>query len=151
MFAYDSLSRLASATNPESGMVCYGTVVAGVCQNNGYDPKGNLVTKTDARGIQTTFAYDALNRPTSKTYSDTTPGVSNAYDIAVDGLAIAAPIGRLVKSATNDGKTATVNSYDPMGRIQNQCQCTPQNCRTGSFSLPYGYDLAAKLTSSGTD
>ena len=48
-FAYDSLSRLASAANPESGTINYT-----------YDKNGNLTQKTDARGVQTTYAYDAL-------------------------------------------------------------------------------------------
>src|SRR5690606_2883796 len=37
-FSYDALSRLTSATNPESGMIDYT-----------YDANSNLVTKVDAR------------------------------------------------------------------------------------------------------
>jgi len=148
-FNYDSLSRLSSTTNPESGTTCYGTYSAGVCQGNGYDPNSNLVTKVDARGITTTFGYDALNRLLSKGYSDSTPGITNTYDAAVDGLSILNPVGRLVKTATSDLKTATVNSYDQVGRLKNQWQCTPQNCGTGYFSLPYGYDLMGNITSAG--
>jgi len=148
-FTYDSLNHLMSATNPESGATCYGTVAAGVCTAK-YDFNGNLSTKTDARGITTTFGYDALNRLLTKVYSDGTPGVTNTYDAAtVDGLTLSYPVGRLVKTATNDVKTATVNSYDPMGRVKNQWQCTPQNCGTGYFSLPYGYDLLGDITSAG--
>jgi RHS repeat-associated protein len=57
-FAYSSLSRLISATNPESGTTTYG-----------YDPNGNLTGKTDARAITATYQYDALNRSTQVTYS----------------------------------------------------------------------------------
>jgi RHS repeat-associated protein len=149
-FSYDSLSRIFSATNPESGTTCYGTVASGVCQaSGGYDADDNLIKKTDARGITTTLGYDALNRLQSKSYSDGTPGVMNTYDVAVDGLSLAYPVGRITKSATNDGKTATVNSYDQMGRIQNQYQCTPANCGTGYFSLPYLYDFAGDVVSAG--
>jgi RHS repeat-associated protein len=138
-FTYDSLSRLLTASNPESGSISYA-----------YDANGNLSTKTDARGKVTTIGYDALDRALSKAYSDTTPGVTNLYDAAtVNGLTISNPVGRLVKAATTDGLTATVSSYDPMGRIKNQWQCTPQNCGTGYFSLPYGYDLLGNITSSG--
>ena len=38
--------------------------------------------RTDARTITTTYAYDALNRPISKTYSDSTPGSNLFYDQA---------------------------------------------------------------------
>jgi RHS repeat-associated protein len=148
-FTYDSLSRLMSATNPESGATCYGTVSAGVCTAK-YDFNGNLITKTDARGITTTFSYDALNRLLTKVYSDGTPGVTNTYDVAaVDGLTLSYPVGRLVKTATADLKTATVNSYEKMGRIKNQWQCTPQNCGAGYFSLPYTYDFLGDIISAG--
>ena len=54
-FAYDSLSRLITSTNPETGTICYGTMggapaTAGSC-TPGYDGNGNLQAKTDARGI----------------------------------------------------------------------------------------------------
>src|ERR1041385_4764841 len=68
-FVYDSLKRLTSATNPENGTAGYT-----------YDNNGNLLTRTDARGVVTTIAYDVLNRPASKTYSDGTPNIAYFYD-----------------------------------------------------------------------
>jgi len=78
-FVYDSLKRLTSAANPESGTVTYA-----------YDNNGNLTTKTDPRTTSgsnwtTTFAYDALNRLVTKTYSNdggVTPPVNYYYDNA---------------------------------------------------------------------
>jgi RHS repeat-associated protein len=138
-FAYDSLSRLTTATNPESGSTAYS-----------YDANSNLSTKTDARSIVSTFGYDVVNRILSKAYSDGTPGITNTYDAAtISGLSLTYLVGRLVETSTNDGLTATVNSYDQMGRINNQWQCTPQNCGAGYFSLPYGYDLLGNVTSAG--
>jgi RHS repeat-associated protein len=134
-FAYDSLSRLASAYNPESGTIAYT-----------YDNDGNLISKTDARGITTTFGYDPLHRLTAKTYSDTTPAATFTFDLAlVDGLSITNPVGRLVKAATSN--TRTVNSYDVMGRISAQWQCTPATCGTSWFSASYAYNLASAVTS----
>ena len=43
-FAYDSLSRLTSAANPESGAIAYT-----------YDNNGNLTQRTDARGVVTAY------------------------------------------------------------------------------------------------
>ena len=50
-FVYDSLSRLYSATNPESGTTLYR-----------YDANGNLIGKADARTVVTTITVDPLNR-----------------------------------------------------------------------------------------
>jgi YD repeat-containing protein len=41
-----------------------------------YDLNSNLITKTDARNIITTYKYDALNRLTSKTYNTSQPGTT---------------------------------------------------------------------------
>ncbi len=87
-FVYSSLSRLRSATNPESGTTHY-------C----YDDAGNLKTRTDARVVLPSnayaaghlicpataarataiYAYDALHRPRTVDYSDTTPDVAYVY------------------------------------------------------------------------
>jgi YD repeat-containing protein len=90
-FVYDSLSRLRSATNPESGTLLYS-----------YDPNGNLISKTDARGIQTTMQYDALNRLKSKSYNDGTPTAMFYYDMApvLWGTGIQNTNGRLVEATT---------------------------------------------------
>jgi YD repeat-containing protein len=55
VFVYDSLSRLTSSTNPETGTIGYG-----------YGANGNMTSKTDARGVTTSYIYDSLNRLTSK-------------------------------------------------------------------------------------
>ena len=107
-FAYDSLKRLIGTTNPESGTI-----------SRQYDSDSNLTQQTDARGIVTTYGYDALNRGTSVDYSNTAinPDVTNTYDGATNGK------GRLWKTYT--GGTETVGttvektlfeSYDPVGR-----------------------------------
>jgi YD repeat-containing protein len=38
-----------------------------------YNPHGLVTNTYDARGVQTSFAYDALNRVTTVDYSDSTP------------------------------------------------------------------------------
>jgi YD repeat-containing protein len=73
-FVYDSLSRLSSATNPESGAISYQ-----------YDNNGNLTQKTDARGIRATYSYDALNRNIDISYSDSTMEIGRAYDQTTNG------------------------------------------------------------------
>ena len=167
-FAYDSLSRLTSSTNPESGTTHYcftqlaGTACAtpdtGTTLCSG-DPSA-VCRRTDARSITTTHAYDALNRLTSKSYSDGTPVANFFYDsnsATINGWTIsnlANTKGRLRATCTNTAvgscsgsTTATVYSYDPVGRVAKLYQCTPYNCPTTYWETDYTYDLAGDLGS----
>lgn len=145
-FTYDSLSRLLSANNPESGNVAYS-----------YDANGNVATKTapapnqtGPTSVTTTFLYDSLNRVTSKTYSDSTAPASYSYDVPPSwGLNdVQNVVGRLVEASVHSGSinTSTVNSYDAMGRIVRQWQQTPSQYPSGKF-LYRSYDLLGDLTS----
>jgi len=146
-FAYDSLSRLTNATNPESGTTAYA-----------YDSDGNLATKTSpapnqtgTATVTTTYTYDPLNRLIGKTYSDGTPAVSFAYDnnCSASGVAFANTIGRKCSESTaGTNATGSIFSYDAMGRVSNNSQCTPQNCSGTLFSLAYTYDLLGDVTTS---
>ncbi len=137
VFTYDSLKRLTSATNPESGTVCYGTVVNGQCQGNGYDANGNLVYKTDARGVLTTYGYDALNRATTRSYSDGTPAVTYVYDTATNGK------GRL-SSVSSSVSTYTYGEYDALGRVKTASQ-TIYGQTNQTYTIHYTYDLAGHV------
>jgi RHS repeat-associated protein len=128
-FTYDSLSRLLTATNPESGLVSYT-----------YDAGGNM---TDAREITVTKTYDALNR----VLTSTAPGINDSYyyDQATEGTFTASnPIGRLVWS-TNNVNADKHYSYDAMGRVIYQTGCTPTNCASGANPVAAQYDLAGNI------
>jgi RHS repeat-associated protein len=170
-FVYDSLSRLTSATNPESGKISYA-----------YDANSNLITKialspnqvsTGTATVTTSYTYDALNRLTGKAYSDTytqnpaTPSVTYGYDGVL--LSCPDPVGFAGKSATNGigRRTAMCFSvgskawqYDPMGRIYTQNDrfvglvppLYEYNISTNSAGVPsistdtdYRYDLNGDL------
>jgi len=137
-FTFDSLSRLLSATNPESGTLNYS-----------YDANGNVSTRTDARGVTTTYTYDALNRNTQKSYSDTTPAATFVYDVAnIDGFGpLSNPVGRLVK-ATVGVCNSTYNEYDAMGRTTTQLVYLPVTCAVGQpdYEIFYTYDLMGHMT-----
>jgi RHS repeat-associated protein len=136
-FAYDSLSRLTQATNPESGAINYT-----------YDANGNVKTKADARSITTTYSYDALNRQTFASHSDG----SQVADITYDGCSFCAPftstnsVGRLVR-ASNDVNAAKFYSYDAMGRVTYQTSWTPSNSNVMANPVSASYDLAGDLAS----
>ena len=140
-FHYDSLSRLTSATNPESGTVNY----------SNYDGNGNLLTRTDARNITTTYSYDALNRLTQKSYSDGTPSALFGYDQSKTTIGsyefnVGYGIGRL-SYTFNNPNIMDAYSYDPTGRIVDFYNCTPNFCGGTPWHTHYAYDLAGGVSS----
>jgi RHS repeat-associated protein len=103
-FAYDSLKRLTSAINPESGTMSYQ-----------YDNAGNLTQKTDSRGVVSTYGYDALSRNISVSYSNdpsATLPITRVYDLGTLG------IGKLYRAYTTGtgASKSTINGYDELGR-----------------------------------
>jgi len=126
-FVYDSLKRLTSANNPESGTMNYQ-----------YDANSNLTSKTDARSITATYTYDALNRALTRSYSDGTPTVTYAYD----STSIANGKGRLA-CVTSTVSTYNYSGYDALGRVLGGSQVTDGQ----TYSMSYGYNLAGGQTS----
>ena len=143
-FVYDSLKRLRSATNPESGTITYD-----------YDNNGNLLTKTDARSITLTYVYDALNRNTSVDYSNTTigspnvPDITRVYDGATNGKGRFwnSYAGGNLSTGANVEHTA-VDSYDALGRPLVQRQLVKLNSTWGpTYQISRGYNRAGAVTS----
>jgi len=152
-FVYDSLGRPTSVKIPEK-------------QNQAitltYTDFNAIATRTDARGVITTYGYDGLGHLTSVSYSDGTPAVTYTYGTA------GAPnfgAGRLI-SAT-DGAGSESYQYDAMGR-ETKCirvigantyvityAYTPDG-RIASTTYPSGrvvnnsYDGIGRLTQVGT-
>ncbi len=75
-YTYDALARLTSTTTPEAGKVCFGSVTGSTCNSDGYDSWNNLLKRTDARGVLTSYGYDTLNRLTGVSYNVGTSGVT---------------------------------------------------------------------------
>jgi len=91
---YDSLKRLLRTRNPEQSTLGSLTLSDPISGNSAwsigyqYDSNGNLTQKTDARGVVSTYVYDALNRNTTVDHSDTAsinPDVKRFYDGATNG------------------------------------------------------------------
>jgi RHS repeat-associated protein len=171
-FAYDSLSRLLCAANPETGTA--------TCPNPGtgsyttgttgytYDANGNLSQRTRPAPnlnppnptVTTTYQYDVVNRLTQKSYSDTVPTYTNGTPTVMYGydqtsitmgsqqFSISNNVGRMSWSApvSQAGYTISMNafSYDPMGRTAELWQSNPVN--SNNIFVSYGYDLLGDET-----
>jgi RHS repeat-associated protein len=156
-FAYDSLKRLLSTTNPENGTVSYQ-----------YDNNGNALVKTDARGVSSHYAYDELNRPTRRWYNGSSSlsattnnspalpsgvGASDEIKYFYDSqnLPTGAPsfsrgpsVGRLVAVAYGTNSSAgDYYGYDAIGRPAVKIQ------QTGAinYQVSAAYNVAGALTS----
>jgi RHS repeat-associated protein len=144
--AYDSLSRLAYAINPESGTINYD-----------YDNNGNLVWQNN-NGREICYHPDVVNRITlqvyytgtvsagqtgncsaipSGDYDTTTPNVTLTYDTGATNAK-----GRLV-SVANSNATQSLAGYDAMGRITGSTQASSGQ----NYTFSYTYNLADSLTS----
>jgi RHS repeat-associated protein len=170
-FTYDSLSRLMCSANPEivsnlatSTPSCpspYPGTYTAETIGYSYDansnvsskisPKPNQQVESTAATVTTTLGYDALNRTTSKSYSDgVTPTANFVYDVCPSGGCPSGvnpqyAVGRKIESSA--GLAKTFDSYDPMGRVVEEWQCTPVNCASTFIPLTYTYDLASDLIS----
>ena len=140
IFAYDSLSRLTRAANPESGTVSYT-----------YDDNGNLTRRTDARSVVTDYTYDALNRLTRRSYtyagSDTavslgTTRVDYAYD-SCGSYSEGRPCSVTASKGTTQVSRTAYNRYDALGRVLESTQTTGGQ----AYTMAYAYDRAGNLTS----
>lgn len=125
-YAYDGLDRVTSRTEP-----------LGRTWTHTYDAVGNRTKVVDANGNATpgdpndgttTYGYDPADRPTSINYSDTTPDVSFAYDLA----------GR--QTTMNDGAGTQTYGYDNADRLTSVT-------RGAGPGFTYGYDSAGRLNS----
>lgn len=157
-FMYDSLKRLIRSRNPEQGTLASLNLSDSISGNSAwslgyqYDSVGNLTQHTDARGIVSTYTYDALNRPTTIDYSDTAsvnPDVSRFYDGATNGK------GQLWYSYAGGSETAgstvektLIESYDVLGQPLVLKQLFKAN---GVWSTPYqitrSYNVSGGVTS----
>ena len=182
VFMYDSLGRLIRVKQPEQIVNPSLNLTDPLTSNTTwtaayqYDANGNITQRTDARGVVSTYVYDALNRVTSVDYSDTSvnPDVSRFYDGATNGRGKFwySYVGGNLTIGSNVEHRA-IDTYDALGRplVQRQLfklngvwsspyQISRLYNRAGSVtsqaypsgnSVSYGYDVAGRTTSlSGT-
>src|ERR1051326_5914756 len=151
LFTYDSLGRLLTANNPETGTISYG-----------YDADSNMTSKTApapnqtaSTTVTTNYGYDALHRLTAKSYSNSGNQVSYIYDQSSEwGQTVQNPIGRLVltntyepnppagSSGDNEG---TLTSYDALGRPLWEWTSNQRATNSPNEKFTYTYNLDGSL------
>lgn len=135
LYSYNGLDDLKSVQSPDTGTTTYA-----------YDTAGNAIQRTDAKGITSTSTYDALNRRTSTSYSDSSLNVAYHYDEpnSTTGCTASYPVGRLTRIV--EVTVTTTYCYDARGNVVQKRQT--QGAQTDTIG--YGYSLAGRLASTVT-
>lgn len=105
---YDKLGRRTSLTDSDKGSWSYV-----------FNPVGELIAQTDAKGQVTTLRYDGLGRLVSRTEvktGTTTVTTSWTFDSAIRATTSGYALGRLKSVTTNDGYRRD-HAYDKYGRL----------------------------------
>jgi RHS repeat-associated protein len=153
-FAYDGLGRKITETTPEAGTVTYSYTTSGGALCSG--DASSACRRTDARGVISTYSYDAANRLAGITYTipggkniaampnvcTTTPSGSSAnvcyhYD---QGGATAHAIGRLTNMTDPTGSETTTYYVD--GNVKQISKVISGQ----TYNLGYQYDAGGDVT-----
>lgn len=141
-YSYNRFDNLVSVVDPDGHLTAYATnafgqVYSQVSPDTGttsttFDSGGNAATVRDARNQLVSNTYDALNRVTSRTYSDQT--VTFEYDRGPNGL------GRF--TGLSDGSGTTAWQYGSHGHVTSKAQAVGGVTK----AVGYGYNSAGQLT-----
>jgi len=136
-YNYDDLGRLTSQTTPEAGNWSYL-----------YNAFSQVTQRTDARGVDTIYTYDGLNRLTGVSYdvSGTTVPATAPVTYSYGTDAAQNNKGRLISVFADAGGTANdvtdSFTYDLLGQVT---QVT-KNIGGTNYPATYAYNLAGELT-----
>ena len=154
-FTYNGREDLTQVTDPRSLVTQYprnglGDVTGLTSPDTGpashtVDAAGNLKTRLDSRGVLATFDYDALNRLTSVSYTQSGQD-SQVFRWNYDQTGAGFSFGRGRLTSTQFPAGSAVYGYDPQGRLVSTTQ-TVTSDNTVSLSTGYGYDAAGHITS----
>ncbi|WP_177170334.1 RHS repeat protein [Nitrosomonas marina] len=149
---YDALDRITQVVDPKGIATRYtrnafGNVTQEISQDRGttmysYDQAGNQLTKMDARGVVQATAYDALNRPISRSYTTVTGvpqtgSITWVYDNGTNG------VGRMTRMGDESGSTGY--QYDAHGRVIRKTQTVVFGKRNLTHSISYQYSDSGQL------
>jgi RHS repeat-associated protein len=142
-YTYDNLGRLVSTVTPEGGQTCLGTRTGSSCNQDGYDSFDNLSTRTDARGVVTSYTYDGLNRPKTVSYNVTGAiGVPSTSTVSLTYGTTASQFNNGALITMTDGVGSENYSYNALEQLT-QLQ---KMIGTTTYIMGYAYNIAGELT-----
>ncbi|WP_423600355.1 RHS repeat domain-containing protein [Roseateles sp. MS654] len=147
---YDGLDQLKQVTDPRKLVTSYQRNGLGDLTqlsspdtgtaNSTFDPNGNLLTRTDSRGVLATYVYDDLNRVTSAVYSKSgQSSVNYSWTYDQSGGDFGYGIGRLTTATGTAGNTKY--GYDARGLVITVIQTVGTVVQT----TRYGYNDAGRV------
>lgn len=144
-YTYDAVGRLFTSTTPEGGTTCFGTTSGGSCQaNTGYDNFDNLLYRTDARGVVTSYTYDGLNRLKGVGYTVVT-GVPSTTSVSFTYGTTPSSFNNGALITMTDGvgsENYYYNALEQLTQLQKSINGTPST----TYITSYGYNIAGELT-----
>jgi len=152
-FGYDSLSRVIRTRAIEQTVNTALNWTDPVTSYNGgwttgvsYDSNSNVTSRVDARGVTTTYGYDALNRNTTVRYTDGTKDIDRHYDGAINGKGRFWYLNWDQNNNTRFDSHIAIDEYDVMGRPKNYRQHFFTNgVASPQFNVKYTYGLGGQL------
>jgi len=143
-FVYDALSRSTSQTTPEAGTVTFT-----------YNDASEVLKRTDARGVETHYKYDSLNRPVQVWYTGvggddagtTRPalpsGVAATSDVTISYNAYtSSQYGNGQVNQVTDQAGNETYVYDSLARLLRKTRVID----TQSYQTEYLYNTANQMT-----
>lgn len=143
-FVYDALSRSTSQTTPEAGTVTFT-----------YNDSSKVLKRTDARGVESHYKYDSLNRPIQVWYTGVggddagtirpalPAGVAATADVTVSYNNFSSPqVGNGQVSSLTDGGGNGAYAYDSLSRLSSKTRVIDSR----SYQTQYLYNTANQLT-----
>jgi YD repeat-containing protein len=125
-YTYDDFGRRIKVISPDTGTTIYS-----------HDEAGNISQKSDARGTEVSYTYDALNRLTAAQFSDPNQNVTYTYD----NTQVSNGKGRLT------GRTDSSGSYTFWYDAQGNLTKEEKTISSVLYTTEYAYNLDNNLTS----